>query len=426
MNIARLTIKEILYRRENFFLGVLSVAVAVGILVGEFTLLDIHVFRNELLLRNKEQETREEMFKLQDDYRKIMKAMGYNLLLISDSEDLKKYYATGSLAHTMPEDYADKLSRAKLESVKHIQPCLEQETKWKEQDERIVIISGIGEENPLSYESYQEPILVPPPPDKIIIGSEIGESRSLKTGDRIIFFGETFEISRIHSPRGTRDDITIWISLDKAQKMLKQEGRINAIRALKCLCEGKDRESIIRDVKNILPDVRMIELAEKAETRGQVRERAKNLSGKTLEAEKNIRKGLRREKEGFISWLIPLVIIGCTTWTGLLIYSNVRERRREIAVLSALGFRSKHIMAVFVAKAFFMGLAGSFFGYIAGFATGILYGSHEAPLQAGMRLFNLKTMAAFMMAACFLSVLSSVVPALSAAGQNPADIFSRE
>jgi ABC-type antimicrobial peptide transport system permease subunit len=170
----------------------------------------------------------------------------------------------------------------------------------------------------------------------------------------------------------------------------------------------------------------MIELSEKASTRGQVRDRAKDLSGAAIQSEKKIRTGLGREREDFIAWLIPLVIIGCATWTGLLFFSNVRERRREIAILAALGFRSKHILTVFVSKAFLIGLVGSFIGYIAGFAVGILYGSHDAPFGAGIRLFDAKMMAAFIIAASILSVLASLVPALSAAAQEPADIFTRE
>lgn len=426
MKIIHLTLKEILFRKEGFILGVLSVAVSVGILVAEFTLLDLHVFRNEQLLRRKEQETKGQMKRLQDDYRKITKAMGYNLFLISKNQDLAEFYATGSITHSIPEDYAEKLAQAKLESVKHIQPCLELETRWREKENRPVIVSGVGEENPLSYETGQQPILIPPETGKIVIGCEIAKNQDLKTGDQITLLGEMFQIKKVHPPRGTRDDITVWTDLKKAQKILKQEDRINAIRALKCHCHGNDREIISRQIRSILPDIQMIEFSEMAATRGQVRDRAKDLSGAAIEAEQQIRAGLRMEREDFIAWLIPLVIIGCTTWIGLLFFSNVRERRREIAILTALGFRSGHIVAVFVFKALFIGLAGSFLGYASGFIVGILYGIHDAPLTAGIHLFDAKMMAAFVIAACVLSALASLVPALSAAGQEPAEIFSRE
>ena len=67
----------------------------------------------------------------------------------------------------------------------------------------------------------------------------LARSLGLKQGDRIELFGRAFRISQCNEERGNKDDISIWIDLSTAQEILRKPGRISAILALKCLCEGQ-------------------------------------------------------------------------------------------------------------------------------------------------------------------------------------------
>lgn len=69
MKVWRLVIKEICYRKVSVALGPVSVAVAMGCLVGSLTLLEVNDLRAKQILERKETETKLQMAKLKDDMR---------------------------------------------------------------------------------------------------------------------------------------------------------------------------------------------------------------------------------------------------------------------------------------------------------------------------------------------------------------------
>src|SRR5437660_861114 len=112
MNVRRLILREVLYRKLNFALSVLSVLVAVGCLVAAMTLLHAHDVRTEAIVADKEAETREKVAKLEDDYRKIGVGMGFNLLILPKDQNLGDLYAEDFASRYMPEDYGQRLAKA--------------------------------------------------------------------------------------------------------------------------------------------------------------------------------------------------------------------------------------------------------------------------------------------------------------------------
>src|SRR5438105_7079834 len=93
MTVSRLILREICYRKLNFALGVLSVLVAVGCLVAALAFLHAHDLRTEEVIAAKEAETRQQVAKLEDDYRKIGVGMGFNLLILPRDQNLSDLYA---------------------------------------------------------------------------------------------------------------------------------------------------------------------------------------------------------------------------------------------------------------------------------------------------------------------------------------------
>ncbi|MCK5174202.1 MAG: FtsX-like permease family protein, partial [Planctomycetes bacterium] len=113
-----------------------------------------------------------------------------------------------------------------------------------------------------------------------------------------------------------------------------------------------------------------------------------------------------------------------------LAFSNVRERRSEIGILRAIGFRAGQILAIFVSKAVVMGLLGGLVGIAAGLYTGITIGANVDQMQAGaVTLSNVADLRLAILAvvlAPFLCVVASWIPSMIAAGQDPADILQQE
>jgi hypothetical protein len=426
MNLFKLTFKEIRHRRLNFLLGIMSVMVAVGCLTAEFTLLHVHDIRTRQILQKKEEETRKKMEILEDDYRKIMKELGFNLLILPADQDLSDLYSEGYAVKTMPEEYVRRLADSGIMTIRHLLPILEQKVQWPEQGNRLIIINGIRGEVPFSHRAPKEPIQIAVPPGTMVVGYLVWSSLNLEKGDTVTLLGEEFTIQECHPQRGSRDDITIWVDLNQAQRLLNMENKINAILALKCHCTGVDIRSIRKEIGEILPDTSVVELSNKALTRAKARDRARTAAENTLKAEEENRRQLRGEIEKFAAWLIPVVVIGCAVWIGLLSFVNVRDRQGELAILSAIGLRSGQIMAIVLLRMGVIGFVGSVAGYGAGLVSGIMAGNMPVDVSTGISVFDPHLLIMSLLGAPLLCVIAGLVPAFIASQKNPADVFSRE
>jgi putative ABC transport system permease protein len=342
MTVWRLIFQEIVHRRLNFSLGLLSVATAVGCLVGALTLLRGHDLRTEAIMAQKEAETAERMQKLEDDYRRITKDMGFNVLILPGEQSLEKFFADGYATEYMPEDYANRLADSKVMTINHLLPSLHQEVEWPEHEQTlatpIVVIRTRGQV-PLMHRDAKKPIQEAVPPGTMVVGYRLARSLGLSEGEPATFMGREFTVGKVHPERGDKDDITIWIDLAEAQELLDKEGRINAILALECECEGDRLAQIRAEITGVLPNTQVIEFATKAIARAETRQRAEQAALESLAAERENREAMKRQQESFAAMLVPVVIAGCVVWLGFLSFMNVRARSPEIGNLRAICLR---------------------------------------------------------------------------------------
>ncbi|RPI24434.1 MAG: ABC transporter permease [Acidobacteria bacterium] len=420
MTVWQLVIKEITRRKLNFASGLIAVTLAVAVLGGSMTILKLHDLRTGRIVAEKEKETKARMTVLEDDYRKIMKNLGFNLLIFPEGQRLSDFYAEDAVSAYMPETYATRLAEAKIVTIRHLLPTLEEKVRWPE-TKRTIILIGTRGEVPSLFRDAREPILVAVPKGRAVIGHQLAQDLGLKPGDRITLFGRAFTVSQCNEERGSKDDISLWIDLAQAQEMLNKQGRINAILALKCICAGNELALVRRDVAAVLPGVQVIEQGSKVLTRAEARDRAAREAADAIAAEVHNRRQLRDEQERVSAILVPLVLLVSALWIGLVFYTNVRERRSEIGILRALGARSATILGLFLTKALLMGLIGAVAGYIAGVLVGV-------SRQGGVifALLEPRLMLLVLTSAVVLAVAASWVPAYYAAQQDPAEVLREE
>jgi hypothetical protein len=402
------------------------VLVAVAVLTAQLTLLLAHDLHTDQMLEQKRAETEAEMRVLEDDYRKIMKKLGFNILLLPEDQRLTDLHANGNPTSDMPQSYVDTLANSRTMTIRHLAPIVEQEIEWPEEGGRSIIVVGTRGEVPLSHRDPLEPMILPVRAGSAVLGYGIWSSLGLGVDDTITLLGREFTVSRCHPERGTKDDVTVWIDLAEAQHLLGMEGRINAILALKCHCEGADVGGIRKSMAAILPGVQVVELASRATTRAEARDRAAAAAKAALEAERVHRARMRGEKEAFAAWLVPLVMLGAAVWTGVLALINVRERTAEIGILRALGVRSRRIMLVFLARALLVGLGGALLGYGTGFLVGVLASGFALATDTVGVLFRPILLGLVAGGAPLLTALASWPPALAAARQDPAVVLREE
>lgn len=420
MKISLLVVKEIKQRKLNFFLGLLSVVFAVTSIIGSLTMLNIHDIKTEKLIVTKEKETRERLAVLQDDYRKITKKLGFNLLILPENQNLIDLYADDFAANLMPESYVDSLANSRSVYIRHLLPSLQEKITWTEK-QRTIILTGIRGEIPFLHKNPKEPMMVAVPKGTIVLGYELHKSLQIKEGDQVKLEGKNFTVGKCNEARGSKDDITAWIDLDEAQEILQKPGQINAIQALKCHCAGNNLSAVRDEVHSVLPGTQIIEKGSKVLMRAEARDRAAKEALEAIEAEKKHRIELRKEQEHFASILVPLILFASAIWIAFLFIANVRERKSEIGILRAVGVKEWKIMKLFLLKAVIIGVVGALIGYFLGFTSGSILGG-----QFSLKIFNVNLLMLVLILAPILALMAAYIPAMLAARQDPADVLREE
>jgi ABC-type antimicrobial peptide transport system permease subunit len=117
--------------------------------------------------------------------------------------------------------------------------------------------------------------------------------------------------------------------------------------------------------------------------------------------------------------LIALTVAGLGISNAML--AAVRERRREIGVIKAIGGRDRDVRRMFLVEAGVLGFAGGLLGAVAGYAVAQAVGSmvNGYLVEQGLRGVELSvplgTMASTVVGATVLAVLAGAVPAMGAA-----------
>lgn len=349
------------------------------------------------------------MKKLNDQIRKTMKGLGFNVHIYPAEQDLAEVYANGFASSTMPLDYVNKLAESPIVTINHLLPQLSRRVLWKEQNAEIMLI-GVDGQVPISHRDPKKPIMQPVRSGTAVIGSELASKHKLKKGDSITLNGYDLTVSKVHSARGSIDDITVWIPLDTTQKMLQLPGQINSILALGCNCASIDRLGEIRaELQKVIPNTKIIEVESKALARAEARNKVKADSEVQRATIVKARNQSRQEREKFLGVLTPLILLGSLVGLFTLCLFNVRERRAEIGTLLSIGIGSGKLFSLFLGRAVLLGIAGAAVTAIA--CLGFNY-----PLCQYWQLLLL---------APILTLLSAWIPTLSALREDPVTILKQ-
>jgi len=196
-------------------------------------------------------------------------------------------------------------------------------------------------------------------------------------------------------------------------------------------CQGA--EGLLGDIRNkiaqILPNTQVIEQGTKALARAEARVKVGQEAKAAIEREKRHRAKMRSEREFFAAVLVPLVMVACAVWIGLLAFNNVRDRKTEIGIQRAMGFRARQIMFLFLSKFLIMGLLGGALGIFAGLGFGKWLGltlEEDIGGTAAGELFNPGLLLLALIIAPVLTVISGWLPTIMATRQDPADVLREE
>ncbi len=382
MSLFSLIVKEIAHRKLNFILSLIAVTTAAALIVSSVT-----------TGRASQRETV-----------RLMRDMGLNLRVIPKETDMNLFFERGFSDRTMPEDYAWKLATHEGLSSNHITAVLIGKIEWRT---KSAILMGItpeifppGKEKP--------PIIEPVEKGTIYVGYHLARDLKVKRADPVVLEGRPFVVAGCGPETGTDEDITVQCHISDAQEILGLPGRINEIKAIDCLCKDSRQETLTRlreQLATVLPEAEVIQLGAIAKARREQRVMVRDY---------------------FLDLVLPTVVVVSVVWIGVLALLNVRERRREIGIMRALGYGSGWIAALFLGKAVLTGLAGAMIGFGAGTELALHFGPEIFKVTAKSIKADYVLLAWSLAGAPLLAGLATFVPAMMAVAQDPVQSLRQE
>ncbi len=383
MPIVRLIIKELLYRKLNAALGILAILMVAALFVAYLTSAEA----------SRRETTR------------VTRDIGFNVRIIPGATDMDQFWSSGYSEETMPEDTVERL--AKFENVffsyNHLVAVLQRRHVLQGKE---VLLTGLAPAI-TAPEQKKQPMGYRIQSGHALLGYQVWNRLGLKKGETFEMVGRPFTVEMCLVESGAEDDIRLFVALADAQHVLQLPKRINEIKAIDCLCLTTDQDPLSKlraELARALPEAKVVQLRAIADARAKQRQMT----------------------DRYFALATPFLLVVCAAWVCVLAILNVRERRAEIGVLRALGYRSVQVAALFLGKAVLIGIAGAVLGYAVGSALSLRYGAEIFPVTAKAIQVQPHLLLWVVLAAPAFAALASFVPAMMAVTQDPAVVLREE
>jgi len=198
-------------------------------------------------------------------------------------------------------------------------------------------------------------------PDDAVLGYTVAAFLKKDSGDEIVVNNQRFKVVHVLAATGSElEDASVYINLRRMQQMYNLRGRITAIEAIGCVCPVLGKITPMKFIKDTLEkQVATVTAAQGLPTPEVI----------ILLRAFEMRDKSRRMLDSVGTALSLALLVLCGLGMGVYIFTNARERRYEMAVLSALGYAPWATAGVLVGKLMVVSVVGGLLGFVAG--TGV-------------------------------------------------------
>jgi len=236
----------------------------------------------------------------------------------------------------------------------------------------------------------------PTRPDELVLGQDAAKNLQVKAGDTLKLSGKDFKVAAVLQPTGSQDDSLIFGDLREVQSLYKRGGELSLIEI--SAKSTADIDAVVKDLKKALPQAAVSSIKQAV----QYREKAVGSLA---------RFGLA------ITAVIMLI-------SGLIVFmtmtSSVRDRKREIGIFRAIGYRQSVVARIILTETLILSLIGGAIGYAAGFGIVFMLPAFLKKFEFSVGL-NVPVLILSIVLAVAVGLVASLVPALRAANMDPAD-----
>lgn len=337
---------------------------------------------------------------MQADVSNKLDEYGANILIVPKANDLSLSYGgvtVASAAYDVGELTLGDLDRIEtIKNARNISVVAPKLLGAIPLGGHSVLVAGVRFADELRIKQWwdmegQEPVTA----DDALVGLRLARILELQPGDKVEINDHTFRVAGILAENGSQDDDILFVDLATAQRVMDKPETVSLVE-VSALCTECPIEDMVQQITGVLPQARVTALRQavtlRMETVGQLSRFALAVSAVVIA-------------------IGALVVL--TTMLGA-----VAERRQEIGLFRALGFRQRHVMRVILGEAGLVSLAGGLLGWLLGMGAAVVLAPRLVNLATPV-IWNPWLAMGAIGGAVLVGLVGSLYPAISAARLDP-------
>jgi len=336
------------------------------------------------------------------DINEKLEKYGANILIVPRTDNLALSYGgitLGGVSYEMREiRQAEVLKIGSIKNNKNIAAVGPIVLGGVDTGGRRVLLAGVDFEAAGILKPWWKVSGAYPLSNQALLGSEVARVLGIATGGTVMADGRPLSVAGILQPTGSQDDQLIFTDLATAQAMLGKSGVVSMVEVA-ALCKDCPITDMVRQISGAMPMAKVMAIQSvvkgRMETLGQFKKFSFGISAVIV----------------LIGGLVVLVTL----------MGSVRERRQEIGIFRAIGFRKRNVMQIIFLEAgivsFLAGLIGYGVGILgAALCLRLLSDSHSSGV-----ILDLTLAGSALLVAVIVGLIASAYPAFMASRMDPND-----
>ena len=338
---------------------------------------------------------------MNEDIANKLDEFGANILIIPRSNDLTLSYGGMNIggvsidAQTLKDTDIPKIRQIEVrENISTVSPKL------------IGVVDIEGKKVPLIGVHFGEELRLkkwwkihgaePKNRDEVLLGNEVAVRLFKSSGDTLSFNGKVVKIAGVLDETGSQDDFLIFSDLTFVQEAMKKLGALSLIE-VSAFCNTCPIEEIVRQISEKLPHAKVTAIKQTLQTKMEALDHFKKFS------------------VGIST--IVLLIGSLIVFTNMM--ASVNERKREIGIFRAIGFRKSHVVRIIFLEALIVGLIAGIVGYALGLGISHIIGPMITGVKGGALFIDPLLALGAIFLSSLIGILSSAYPAIHASKMDP-------
>jgi len=325
---------------------------------------------------------------------------GANILIVPRASDLSLSYGgitVASAAYDVGEIRLSDLDRlGTIKNARNVSVVAPKLLTAATLHDRTVLMAGVRFEDEIRLKGWwQVQGDWAAASDEVLMGTRVAEEHGLHPGDRVTLAGQELVVAGVLRENGSQDDHIVFADLGLVQSIAGQPDAVNLVEVA-ALCTECPIEEMVEQIGHALPQARVSAMRQAVT--------------------------LRMETVGQLSEF-ALIVSAVVTAIGAMVVlmtmlGAVAERRSEIGLFRAMGFRQRHIGQVILSEALVVSVTGGILGWVAGMGLAVALGPSVSDL-AGQVVWDPWLAAGALIGAVLVGLGGSLYPAARAARVDP-------